>query len=48
MEIVVPLLLFSTHAVITLLGVAAMVGFHFFIVSTFPLAVPLDWNILFA
>ena len=48
-EIVLPLvLLFSTNRVITLLAVAGMVIFHLFIVSTFPLAVPLEWNIVFA
>ena len=25
-----------------------MVVFHLFIISTFPLAVPLEWNVLFA
>ena len=24
-----------------------MIGFHLFIISTFPLAVPLEWNVLF-
>ncbi|WP_433521842.1 DUF3556 domain-containing protein [Nocardia pseudovaccinii] len=33
--------------IVTLLGVASMVVFHLFITSTFPLAVPLEWNILF-
>ena len=48
-EIVTPLvLLFSTNTTITLLGVAVMVLFHLFIISTFPLAVPLEWNLLFA
>jgi hypothetical protein len=48
-EIILPLvLLFSTNRVITLLAVAGMVIFHLFIVSTFPLAVPLEWNIVFA
>ncbi|WP_416985774.1 DUF3556 domain-containing protein [Streptomyces sp. T028] len=48
-EIVTPLvLLFSTNHWLTLTAVALMVVFHFFIVSTFPLAVPLEWNILFA
>ena len=47
-EMGVPLvLLFTTNWTITLLGVAAMVAFHLFITSTFPLAVPLEWNILF-
>jgi uncharacterized membrane protein YkgB len=48
-EIILPLvLLFSTNRVISLLAVAGMVIFHLFIVSTFPLAVPLEWNIVFA
>jgi hypothetical protein len=48
-EIILPLvLLFSTNRMITLLAVAGMVIFHLFIVSTFPLAVPLEWNIVFA
>ncbi|TNM49510.1 DUF3556 domain-containing protein [Nocardioides albidus] len=47
-EMGVPLvLLFTTNWTITLLGVGAMVLFHIFITSTFPLAVPLEWNILF-
>ncbi len=48
-EIVTPLvLIFSTNTTVTLLGVALMVVFHLFITSTFPLAVPLEWNLLFA
>ena len=48
-ELVVPLvLLFSTNWTITLLAVGSMVLFHLFITQTFPLAVPLEWNILFA
>ncbi|MEV5954742.1 DUF3556 domain-containing protein [Streptomyces sp. NPDC051987] len=48
-EIVTPLvLLFSTNHRLTLAAVVLMVVFHFFIVSTFPLAVPLEWNLLFA
>ncbi|MFT4189087.1 MAG: DUF3556 domain-containing protein [Aeromicrobium sp.] len=47
-EMAVPLvLLFSANPTITLLGVLSMVAFHAFITSTFPLAVPLEWNILF-
>jgi hypothetical protein len=47
-EMGVPLvLLFTTSWTITLLGVASMVLFHAFITSTFPLAVPLEWNVLF-
>lgn len=48
-EIATPLvLLFSTNPTLTLLAVLLMVAFHFFIASTFPLAVPLEWNLLFA
>jgi hypothetical protein len=48
-EIVLPLvLLFSTNATVTLLAVIGMVLFHLVIVSTFPLAVPPEWNVLFA
>ncbi|MFD2470932.1 DUF3556 domain-containing protein [Amycolatopsis silviterrae] len=47
-EIITPLvLLFSANHWVTLAGVVLMVVFHLFITSTFPLAVPLEWNILF-
>ena len=47
-EIVAPLvLLFSQNIWLTLACVVLIVGFHLFIVSTFPLAVPLEWNLLF-
>ncbi|HEX3612420.1 MAG TPA: DUF3556 domain-containing protein [Sporichthyaceae bacterium] len=47
-EIVTPLvLLFSTNHLLTTAAVVLMVVFHLFITSTFPLAVPLEWNILF-
>jgi hypothetical protein len=47
-EVVTPLiLLFTTNATVALLAAALMVCFHVFITSTFPLAVPLEWNILF-
>ncbi|BBG04172.1 MULTISPECIES: DUF3556 domain-containing protein [Pseudonocardia] len=47
-EIITPLvLLFSTNYWLTLAGVVLMVVFHLFITSTFPLAVPLEWNLLF-
>ena len=32
----------------TLAAALLMVGFHLFIISTFPLAVPLEWNVVFA
>ncbi len=41
------LLLFSQNFWVTLVGVVLIVGFHLFILSTFPLAVPLEWNVLF-
>ncbi|MBN9157560.1 DUF3556 domain-containing protein [Microbacterium sp.] len=41
-------LLFSTNPWVTLAALVLMVGFCFFIVSTFPLAVPLECNLLFA
>ncbi|OBF84460.1 hypothetical protein A5791_24250 [Mycobacterium sp. 852002-51163_SCH5372311] len=48
-EIVAPLVLFfSTNKWLTLAGALLMVGFHLFIISTFPLAVPLEWNVVFA
>jgi len=48
-EIVTPLvLLFSPYKWLTVTAVVLMVVFHLFITSTFPLAVPLEWNILFA
>ncbi|MDQ1045284.1 DUF3556 domain-containing protein [Streptomyces sp. V4I2] len=48
-EIVTPLvLLFSTNRWLALAGAVLMVVFHLFITSTFPLAVPLEWNLLFA
>lgn len=48
-ELVAPIiLLFSTNATLTLAMVVLMVAFHLFITSTFPVAVPLEWNILFA
>ena len=48
-ELVTPLvLLLSPWKPVTLAAVAVMVAFHLFIISTFPLAVPLEWNVLFA
>lgn len=48
-EIVAPLtLFFSTNKWLTLAAALLMVGFHLFIISTFPLAVPLEWNVVFA
>ncbi|MFI5776778.1 DUF3556 domain-containing protein [Nocardia sp. NPDC051570] len=48
-EVIAPLVLFfSTNWWLTGIAAAVMVIFHLFIVSTFPLAVPLEWNVLFA
>ncbi|MBS1692993.1 MAG: DUF3556 domain-containing protein [Actinobacteria bacterium] len=48
-EIVAPLvLLLSTDNRLTLAAALLMVCFHLFIISTFPLAVPLEWNVVFA
>lgn len=47
-ELVTPLvLLFSADPTIATIGVVLMLAFHTFIISTFPLAVPLEWNALF-
>ncbi|MGA9358150.1 MAG: DUF3556 domain-containing protein [Mycobacterium sp.] len=48
-EIIAPLvLLFSPWPWLTVPAAVLMVAFHLFIVSTFPIAVPLEWNVLFA
>ena len=47
-ELITPLvLLFSQNHTLTVAAVVVMMGFHLFIISTFPLAVPLEWNALF-
>jgi hypothetical protein len=47
-EFVIPLvLLFSHNETVTVIAVCIMLGFHTFIISTFPLAVPLEWNLMF-
>jgi len=47
-ELMVPLvLLLTTTPEIALAGALVMVVFHAFIISTFPLAVPLEWNVAF-
>jgi len=47
-ELVPPLvLLFSHNHTVTLAAVVFMVFYHLFIISTFPLAVPLEWNVVF-
>lgn len=48
-EIIAPLtLLLSPWPWLTIIAVAIMVMFHLFIISTFPMAVPVEWNALFA
>jgi hypothetical protein len=48
-EIVAPLILFfSTKKWLTIVAAVFMVVFHLLIISTFPLAVPLEWNLVFA
>jgi len=48
-EILAPLtLLLSTNKWVTLGAALLMVAFHLFIISTFPLAVPVEWNVVFA
>lgn len=47
-ELGLPLvLLFSQNHTVTVAAVIGMIAFHVFITSTFPLAVPLEWNALF-
>jgi len=47
-EIGIPLvLLLTTNATVAALGAVAMLLFHLYITSTFPLAVPLEWNVYF-
>ncbi len=47
-EILIPLtLLLTTNNTVALLGAIAMLIFHLYITSTFPLAVPLEWNVYF-
>jgi hypothetical protein len=41
------ILLFSHNDTLTAIAAIGMIGFHLFIISTFPLAVPLEWNALF-
>lgn len=48
-EIAAPLvLLFSTNWTVTLVAGILMIAYHLFIISSFPLAVPLEWNLLFS
>ena len=47
-ELLVLTLLLSPWPWLTIVAAAIMVTFHLFIISTFPLAVPVEWNLLFA
>ncbi|OLT51022.1 hypothetical protein BJF89_07680 [Corynebacterium sp. CNJ-954] len=48
LEIGAPLvLLFSTNRTVTLIALIGILAFHAYIISTIPLAVPLEWNIFF-
>jgi uncharacterized membrane protein YkgB len=48
-EIMAPLaLLLSPWPWLSIVAAAIMAAFHLFIISTFPLAVPVEWNVLFA
>jgi hypothetical protein len=47
-ELIPPLiLLFSQDTTLTTVTAVFMMGYHVFITSTFPLAVPLEWNLMF-
>lgn len=47
-ELIPPaVLLFSQNHTVTLVAAVFMMGYHVFITSTFPLAVPLEWNLMF-
>ena len=41
------MLLFSHNHTVTVVAAVFMIGYHLFIISTFPLAVPLEWNVVF-
>lgn len=47
-EYVVPLVLVLSHGgIVTTVALAVMVVFHLHILSTFPMGVPLEWNVFF-
>jgi Transmembrane protein of unknown function (DUF3556) len=47
-ELIPPwILLFSQDPTLTTIAAVFMMGYHVFITSTFPLAVPLEWNLMF-
>ncbi|MEB3019609.1 DUF3556 domain-containing protein [[Mycobacterium] crassicus] len=41
------ILLFSTNKTLTVVAIVLVWSMHAFIISTFPLAVPLEWNVVF-
>lgn len=46
-EYVFPLLLiFGNGGPLTMIGLAVMLGFHLYITSSFPMGVPLEWNVI--
>ena len=48
-EVIPPLvLLFSHNPTVTTVAAVFMIGYHGFINSTFPLAAPLEWNVMFS
>jgi hypothetical protein len=48
-EVLTPfVLLFSHNRTLTIIAVATMLALHAYIISAFPLAVPLEWNLLFS
>ncbi len=48
-EIAAPLaLLFSHNKTVTVLAAVTMLALHAYIISAFPLAVPLEWNLIFS
>jgi len=40
------LLIFGSGSIITSIGICVMLGFHFYITSSVPMGVPLEWNFL--
>jgi hypothetical protein len=47
-ELVPPVVLLLSHNhTVTLIAAVFMIAYHLFIISTFPLAVPLEWNVVF-
>lgn len=40
------LLIFGNGGPLTMIGLAVMLGFHLYITSSFPMGVPLEWNVI--